>query len=79
MGKTTTTTAKRAQDEARRGGRLKTKPKHLSAEIRRYLAHNGRRGGKAGKGSPARRAAAIRAAEARWKGRRKAASKTAAP
>ncbi len=60
-------------------GPMKTKPKHLSAEIRRYLAHNGRRGGKAGKGSPARRAAAIQAAEARWKGRRKAASKTAAP
>jgi hypothetical protein len=36
------------------------------SEIKKYLAEIGRRGGKAGKGSPAKRASAKKANAARW-------------
>ena len=43
----------------------------MDAATRKYLAEIGRRGGKAGKGTPLRREIAKRAAAARWRGHKK--------
>ena len=43
----------------------------MDAATKKYLADIGRRGGKAGKGTPLRREIAKRAAAARWRGHKK--------